>query len=59
MPQIFTISKLLRYNSSYDGVDGDFRIGTQLKRKLHGSEQGASSKGNVLVVMPIIDVHQY
>jgi hypothetical protein len=55
----FTVSKLLGYNSSYDVINGDFRIGTQLRRKLHGSEQGASSKGNVLVVVLIIDVHQY
>jgi hypothetical protein len=55
----FTVSKLLGYNSSYDVINGDFRIGTQLRRKLHGSEQGASSKGNVLVVVPIIDVHLY
>jgi hypothetical protein len=53
------VSKVLGYNSSYDVIDGDFRIGTQLRRKLHGSEQGASSKGNVLVVVLIIDVHQY
>jgi hypothetical protein len=38
----FTISKLLGYNSSYDVIDRDFKIGTQLRRKLHGSEQGAS-----------------
>ncbi len=55
----FMVSKVLGYNSSYDVIDGDFRIGTQLRRKLHGSEQGASSKGNVLVVVLIIDVHQY
>ncbi len=33
----FMVSKLLGYNSSYDVIDGDFRIGTQLRRKLHGS----------------------
>jgi len=53
------VSKVLGYNSSYDVIDWDFRIGTQFRRKLHGSEQGVSSKGNVLVVVPIIDVHQY
>jgi len=55
----FMVSKVLGYNSSYDVIDWDFRIGTQFRRKLHGSEQGVSSKGNVLVVVPIIDVHQY